>query len=65
MWTGIKIITCKQSEESNSGKAGFAVSDEFHQLFVPGRSGNIKDVFIDTAGSVSGILLVWLTGWLR
>ena len=45
--------------------AVYAASDEFHQLFVPGRSGNVKDVFIDTAGSISGILLVWLTGWLR
>ena len=28
----------------------YACSDEVHQLFVPGRSGNIKDVFIDSIG---------------
>ena len=28
----------------------YACSDEIHQLFVPGRSGNIKDVFIDSIG---------------
>ncbi len=36
----------------------YAVSDEIHQLFVPGRDGNIKDVLIDTAGAGFGIL-VW------
>lgn len=33
----------------------YAISDEFHQLFVPGRGGQLKDVFIDTAGSIVGI----------
>ncbi|HCM13143.1 MAG TPA: hypothetical protein DHW85_08175, partial [Lachnospiraceae bacterium] len=26
----------------------YAATDEFHQLFVPGRSGEFKDVMIDT-----------------
>jgi VanZ family protein len=34
----------------------FASSDEFHQLFVPGRSGRFTDVLIDTAGCTIGIL---------
>lgn len=33
----------------------YAASDEIHQLFVPGREGAIRDVFIDTSG---GIVLV-------
>lgn len=33
----------------------YACSDEMHQLFVPGREGTIRDVFIDTCG---GIVLV-------
>lgn len=33
----------------------YAISDEVHQLFVPGRSGQVKDVFIDSAGAVVGI----------
>lgn len=37
----------------------FASSDEFHQLFVPGRSGRFTDVLIDTAGCAIGILF-WL-----
>jgi len=33
----------------------YAVSDEFHQTFVPGRSGELRDVMIDTAGALTGI----------
>lgn len=39
---------------------GYAGFDEFHQLFVAGRSGSIKDVFIDSCGAFIGILLVRL-----
>lgn len=35
----------------------YAISDEFHQLFVPGRSGQFRDVLIDGAGAILGILL--------
>lgn len=33
----------------------YACSDEFHQLFVAGRSGRISDVLIDSAGAVLGM----------
>lgn len=33
----------------------YATSDEVHQLFVPGRSGEVRDVMIDTVGAVLGI----------
>lgn len=35
----------------------YAVSDEIHQLFVPGRSGEIRDVCIDFCGSLLMITL--------
>ena len=35
----------------------YAASDEFHQLFVPGRSGQISDVLLDSAGVCFGVLL--------
>ena len=35
----------------------YAASDEFHQLFVPGRAGLITDVCIDSAGALLGILI--------
>lgn len=33
----------------------YAASDEFHQTFIPGRSGELRDVFIDSAGALTGI----------
>ncbi|MBE6844719.1 MAG: VanZ family protein [Ruminococcus sp.] len=32
----------------------YAVIDEYHQSFTPGRTPMIKDVFIDTAGAILG-----------
>lgn len=37
----------------------YACTDEIHQLFVPGRSGEIGDVFIDTSGALLGIMIVY------
>lgn len=34
----------------------YAILDEAHQLFVPGRGAQIGDVFIDVAGAAVGIL---------
>ena len=36
-----------------------ASSDELHQWFVPGRSGCVKDVCIDTVGAVAALLVIW------
>lgn len=38
----------------------YACSDELHQRFISGRSGNITDVFIDTIGITLGIGVVLL-----
>lgn len=38
----------------------YASTDEFHQLFVPGRSAELKDVMIDSAGVLLGLLLFFL-----
>ncbi|MBR2834984.1 MAG: VanZ family protein [Coriobacteriales bacterium] len=35
----------------------YAATDEFHQLFVPGRGGLITDVCIDSAGVLTGVLI--------
>lgn len=43
----------------------YAVTDEIHQLFVPGRSGRITDVFIDTLGMITGLFICYLvTRWI-
>lgn len=36
----------------------YAVTDEFHQSFVPGRVGAPRDVLIDAAGAAVALLLV-------
>lgn len=36
----------------------FAISDEYHQTFVAGREGTIRDVFIDGVGIVLMILII-------
>ena len=38
----------------------YAITDELHQLFVPGRSGEIRDVFIDSLGIIIGIIIIRL-----
>ena len=43
----------------------YASIDEFHQLFVPGRSGLVTDVLIDLIGVVLGLLLVFLIRCFR
>ena len=35
----------------------YATSDEIHQLFIPGRACQIKDILIDSVGSITGIYL--------
>jgi VanZ family protein len=41
--------------------AAYAVSDELHQMLVPSRSGNLRDVVIDTLAVTLavGLLLLW------
>ena len=38
--------------------AAYAATDEFHQLFVPGRSGQFSDVVLDSAGALAGLLIL-------
>lgn len=33
----------------------YAMTDELHQLLVPGRSGQVRDVLIDSVGALIGI----------
>lgn len=51
--------------------AGFAASDEFHQTFVNGRTGQVMDVLIDSAGAIVGMMfystyhIVYKNGYKR
>lgn len=40
----------------------YAVSDETHQTLIAGRSGQFRDVCIDTAGATTGVLFAIVVG---
>lgn len=52
---GISLLIC----------ALYAVSDEFHQVFVPGRGGRLSDVFIDSSGAGIGLIVSVLFNKIR
>ncbi|MCR4653261.1 MAG: VanZ family protein [Eubacterium sp.] len=54
------IIKRSRTGASFTLGALYAASDEIHQLFVPGRSGQFTDVLIDSGGVLAGILLALL-----
>ncbi len=37
----------------------YAITDEIHQTFVDGRSGQVTDVLIDTSGVIVGCLIIY------
>jgi VanZ family protein len=40
----------------------YGASDEFHQMFVPGRTADVNDVYADAIGGMLGATLCWLWG---
>jgi VanZ family protein len=42
-----------------------ASADEYHQTFLPGRTGTPYDVLLDTIGASTMCLLVWIICWRR
>jgi VanZ family protein len=40
----------------------YSLSDEFHQSFVPSRTGSIYDSMIDSAGGLTALTILW---WQR
>ena len=40
----------------------YALSDEFHQLFVMGRFCSIKDILVDFSGSIFSVLILKVIG---
>jgi VanZ family protein len=47
------------------GATAFAITDELHQTFVPGRQGSFWDVVIDSIGAAGGLFVFWLLGRWR
>lgn len=43
----------------------YAGTDEYHQLFVPGRSGQFSDILIDSSGVLCGVLILLMITLIR
>lgn len=63
---GILVMYAVSRNRATGGKAIwisllicvlYAISDEMHQIFVPGRSGQASDVVIDSSGALVGIMV--------
>lgn len=39
---------------------GYAITDELHQYFIPGRSAQISDILLDAFGVLTGIIMMIL-----
>lgn len=37
----------------------YGLTDEFHQMFVPGRVADVYDLLADTVGAIIGVFVVW------
>jgi VanZ family protein len=42
----------------------YAVTDEFHQSFVPNRTADVQDLIADVVGAAMGAFVCWLWGIL-
>lgn len=42
----------------------YAISDEIHQRYVPGRHGQVADVLFDSGGALAMLLLIRRLKWL-
>jgi len=63
VFNGIRLLVSKDRLRiffSAFYTISFSAADEFYQTFIPGRSGEVRDVFIDNIGSLSGIALIFL-----
>ena len=42
----------------------YAIGDEIHQIYVPGRSFELKDIVVDISGFLLGVLVVYALYWV-
>ncbi|MBR2843232.1 MAG: VanZ family protein [Lachnospiraceae bacterium] len=45
--------------------AAYAATDELHQMFVQGRSCEVRDILIDSLGALLGLMIAFLISFLR
>lgn len=62
---GLKKPTVKVWIAAAAITAVYAATDEFHQIFVPGRSGELRDILIDTSGGILGSGIIFIVCCLK
>ncbi len=71
--TGLLLLALRTLIQHSAHRAAAAAGlcallaglDEYHQTFVPGRSGELRDVLVDLSGGCISLLLWWLLRMLR
>ena len=60
---------CRNLTTGHPGKSPYtfiyACIDEIHQLFIPGRGSQIRDVLIDSIGAIMGLIFINLIFMLK
>lgn len=60
LWKDGRLSWEKIFQAAMAGTFLYACTDEFHQLFVPGRAGQVTDVLIDSSGAfLLTLALLW------
>jgi VanZ family protein len=64
-WKSLRSWRLQSCLRAILSTAFIASCDEFHQSFIPSRTGSPVDVLLDTTGAFTLCLLVWLICWCR
>ncbi len=65
MGKGLRGVTGRSVVAAIAISSLYGISDEYHQLFVPGRSFDVLDMLADAIGSVVGASAVGAWGIIR
>ena len=63
--TAFGLLTTSGAPVSWLIGTAYAMTDEFHQAFVPGRSCEFRDMVIDSCGVLTGVLAANLAGRIK
>ena len=55
-------VTWRAAAAALTISIGYGITDELHQLYVPGRSADVADLFADAIGATLGLIGCWAWG---
>lgn len=58
--TSLKIWRWRYAGYALLFAASYGITDELHQIMVPGREGTIRDMIIDAVGAFVGLTILWV-----